>query len=114
MSASGLFSLIVGKGKAMKVQIDDLKRVTLQVLARGGYPLDEAETILNVLMYAQLRGNNQGIVKLIGAGMPRDKSCTPISIIRDTKLSALLDGGKNSGMVVVNYAMKLAVQKATE
>ncbi len=98
----------------MKVQVDELKRVTLQVLARGGYPPDEAETILNVLMYAQLRGNNQGVVKLIGAGMPRDRTCKPISAVRETKLSALLDGGRNSGMVVVSYAMKMAIQKASE
>src|SRR6185436_4410726 len=98
----------------MRVQIDELKRVTLEVLARSGYPPDEAETILNILMYAQLRGNNQGVVKLIGVGMPRDKACKVISVIRDTKLSALLDGGRNSGMVVVTYAMKLAIQKATE
>ena len=98
----------------MKVQVDELKRVTLQVLARSGYPPDESETILDVLMYAQLRGNNQGIVKLIGAGMPRDKACKPISVIKDTKLSALLDGGHNSGMVAVSYAMKLAIQKAGE
>ncbi len=98
----------------MKVQVDELKRVTLQVLARSGYPADEAEMILNVLMYAQLRGNNQGVVKLIGAGMPRDKACKPISVVRDTKPSALLDGGRNSGMVVVTYAMKLAIQKAGE
>jgi L-2-hydroxycarboxylate dehydrogenase (NAD+) len=100
--------------EVMKVQVDELKRVTLQVLARSGYPSDESETILDVIMYAQLRDNNQGIVKLIGAGMPRDKACKPISVIRDTKLSALLDGGRNSGMVVVSYAMKLAIQKAGE
>ena len=98
----------------MKVQVDELRWVTLQVLARSGYPEDEAEVILNILMYAQLRGNNQGVVKLIGAGMPRDKSCKPISTLRDTKLSALLDGGRNSGMVVVSYATKLAIQKAGE
>jgi LDH2 family malate/lactate/ureidoglycolate dehydrogenase len=98
----------------MKVQIDELKRVTLQVLARSGYPPDESEMILKVIMYAQLRGNNQGVIKLIGAGMPRDKVCKPISIVRDTKLSALLDGGRNSGMVVVCYAMNLAIQKAAE
>lgn len=98
----------------MRVQVDELKRITLQVLARSGYPRDEAETILNILMYAQLRGNNQGVVKLIGAGMPRDKVCKPIAILKDTKLSALLDGGRNSGMVVVSYAMKLALQKAAE
>ncbi len=98
----------------MKVQVDELKRVTLKVLEQGGYPPDEAETILKVLMYAQLRGNNQGVVKLIGSGMPRDNACKPISVKRETKLSALLDGGKNSGMVVVSYAMKLALQKASE
>lgn len=98
----------------MRVQVDELKRVTLQVLARSGYPPDEAETILNILMYAQLRGNNQGVVKLIGIGMSRDKACKPISILKDTKLSALVDGGRNSGMVVVSYAMRLALQKAAE
>ena len=98
----------------MKVQIDELKQVTLQVLSRSGYPIEEAQTILDVLMYAQLRGNNQGIVKLIGAGMPRDKLAKPISAIKETKLSALLDGGRNSGMVAVTHATSLALQKARE
>lgn len=98
----------------MKVQVEELKQVTLNVLSRSGYPVDEAETILSVLMYAQLRGNNQGVVKLIGAGMPRDKACQPISVVRETKLSALLDGGRNAGMVAVTYAMKLAIQKAQD
>lgn len=98
----------------MKVQVEELKQVTLNVLSRSGYPVDEAETILSVLMYAQLRGNNQGVVKLIGAGMPRDKACQPILVVRETKLSALLDGGRNAGMVAVTYAMKLAIQKAQD
>lgn len=98
----------------MKVQVDELKDVTLQVLLRSGYPLDEAKTILDVLMYAQLRGNNQGIVKLIGAGMPRDKTAVPISVLKETKLSALLDGGRNSGMVVLTHATSLAIDKARE
>ncbi len=98
----------------MQVSINELKRVTLQVLERGGYPEDEAAAILDVLMYAQLRGNNQGVVKLIGAGMPRDKSAYPISVVKDTKLSALLDGGRNSGMVVVSHATDLAMEKARE
>ncbi|MEZ4667023.1 MAG: Ldh family oxidoreductase [Anaerolineae bacterium] len=98
----------------MKIRVDDLKNTTLKVLARSGYPTDEAETILDVLMYAQLRGNNQGVVKLIGAGMPRDPNCTPITVTRDTKVSALVDGGHNSGMVVVQYALELAMKKAED
>ncbi len=96
----------------MKISIDDLKQTTLKVLAKSGYPADEAQTILDVLLYAQLRGNNQGIVKLTGAGMPRDPNCTPIKIVKETPLSALLDGGRNSGMVVVRHALEIALEKA--
>lgn len=98
----------------MKIAVEALKQTTLKVLERSGYPSGETETILEVMMYAQLRGNNQGVVKLIGPGMPRDAACTPIRVIRDTKLSALLDGGRNSGMVVVTRAMELALEKVRE
>lgn len=98
----------------MQIRVDELKQVTLQVLASSGYPPEEATAILEVLMYAQLRGNNQGVVKLIGAGMPRSNAAQPISIVKDTKLSALVDGGKNTGMVVLSYATDLAIQKARE
>lgn len=98
----------------MQVSLDLLKQTTLTVLARSGYPADEAQTILDVLMYAQLRGNNQGIVKLIGAGMPRDPQAQPISTVRDTKLSALLNGGRNAGMVALKAALDLAITKARE
>lgn len=98
----------------MQIRVEELKKVTLEVLAYYGYPQDEAESILEVLMYAQLRGNNQGVVKLIGAGMPRDKSAQPISLAKDTKLSSLVNGGKNTGMVVLSYATDLAIQKARE
>jgi len=98
----------------MNVRLDDLKAVTLTVLTHSGYPPAEAQTILDVLLYAQLRGNNQGIVKLIGAGMPRRPDARPIQITRETKLSALVDGGWNAGMVALTYALDLAVSKARE
>ncbi len=98
----------------MNVRLDTLKSVTLAVLAKSGYPPDEAQIILDVLLYAQLRGNNQGIVKLIGTGMPRRSDTRPINITRETKLSALVDGGWNAGMVVMSYALDLAINKARE
>ncbi len=98
----------------MKVQLIELKAVTLQALAKSGYPPDESAVILEVLMYAQLRGNNQGIVKLIGAGMPRDKAAEPVRVLRDTKLSALLNGGRNQGMIAMKRATEMAISKAAE
>jgi LDH2 family malate/lactate/ureidoglycolate dehydrogenase len=98
----------------MQVALDDLKQTTLTVLTRSGYPPDEAQTILDVLMYAQLRGNNQGIVKLVPPGMPRHPQAQPIRAVRETKLSALLDGGKNAGMVALKAALDVAINKARE
>ena len=59
-----------------------------------------------------LRGNNQNVIKLLGAGMPADPDAGAIQIVKDTKLSALIDGGWNQGMVVVKRATELAVEKA--
>lgn len=98
----------------MQVNLEHLKQTTLTVLARSGYPPEEAQTILDVLLYAQLRGNNQGIVKLIGVGMPRDPQAQPMKIVHETKLSALLDGGRNSGMVVMRRSLDIAIDKARE
>jgi L-2-hydroxycarboxylate dehydrogenase (NAD+) len=98
----------------MQISVAELKQITLAVLARSGYPPDEAQTILDVIMYAQLRGNNQGVVKLIGAGLPRSKDAVPIKTVKETKLSALLDGGHNTGMVMMKVAMELALNKARE
>ncbi len=98
----------------MKVSVDELKQTTLKALARSGYPEDEAQVILDVMMYAQLRGNNQGIVKLTGAGLPRDPACVSIQIVKETSISALLDGGRNTGMVVMRKALDMALQKAKE
>jgi LDH2 family malate/lactate/ureidoglycolate dehydrogenase len=98
----------------MKIKIGELKDVTKKVLLASGYDESEAGIILDVLMYAQLRGNNQGIVKLIGAGIPKSQQAGQISIERETKLSALLNGADNQGMVVVKRAVEMALEKARE
>jgi len=96
----------------MRVSLPELRQTTFRALARQGYPPAEAEIILDVLLYAQLRGNNQGIVKLIGAGMPHSADAGPITIVRETPVSALLDGAQNAGMVVLRAALDLALEKA--
>lgn len=98
----------------MKVKLTELERVTKKALLHYGHNDEEAEIILDVLLYAQLRGNNQGIVKLIGRGMPKDPEAGEISIARETKLSALVDGNKNTGMVVLKKAADMALEKARE
>lgn len=98
----------------MKIKIDELKSLVNSALKKYGYSDSEIQTISDVLMYAQLRGNNQGIVKLIGKGIPKDSTATDVKIIRETKLSTLLDGGRNQGMVVMKQAVETATAKAKE
>jgi LDH2 family malate/lactate/ureidoglycolate dehydrogenase len=96
----------------MRVTLTELKRVAKKALLHYGHDEEESKIILDVLLYAQLRGNNQGIVKLIGRGMPKDPQAGEIRVVKETKLSALIDGNKNTGMVVLNKATEIALEKA--
>ena len=98
----------------MKIKITELETLVKKALKGYGYRPDEVETIKEVLLYAQLRGNNQGVVKLIGSGIPKAKNAGEIKITKETKLSALLDGSHNQGMVVMKKAVVMALEKAKE
>ena len=96
----------------MKIAIDMLRSVTRRAISAQGYDADDTEIMLDIIMYAQLRGNNQNVIKLVGAGMPANPEAGEISIVKETKLSALVDGGWRQGMVVVSRATELAIAKA--
>lgn len=98
----------------MKVKLDTLIALTKSTILHYGYSEDEAEIIKEVILYAQLRGNNQGVVKLIGQGIPKAEDAGPIAIEKETKLSALINGHKNHAMLLVNKAVDIAIQKAKE
>lgn len=53
-------------------------------------------------------------MKLIGKGMPKNKEAGEIKVQKETKLSALLDGAGNQGMVVMTQAVDMAMKKAKE
>ncbi|HEV7807547.1 MAG TPA: Ldh family oxidoreductase [Solirubrobacteraceae bacterium] len=98
----------------MKVSLSDLEEAARSAIRSYGYDDAEGEAILRVMMYAQLRGNNQGVVKLIGPGIPKKLDASPIATTKETKLSALVDGGNNHAMIVVNHAVDIALAKAKE
>ena len=96
----------------MKVSIEELRSVTRRAIAAQGFGAADTEIVLEIIMYAQLRGNNQNVIKLLGAGLPANRAAGEIRIVKDTKLSALIDGDWNQGMVVLTQATELAVEKA--
>ena len=96
----------------MSVSITELTETCRKAIKTYGYDDDETKVLLDVMMYAQLRGNNQGIIKVTTGGIKRDPECKPVVTEHETKLSANLNGNKNAGMVVLHGAMEIAVQKA--
>ncbi|MBN2100803.1 Ldh family oxidoreductase [Candidatus Dojkabacteria bacterium] len=98
----------------MKISLKELSDLTEKAIKSYGYNDEETEVIKNILFYAQLRGNNQGIVKLIGNGIPKREGITEMKIVKETPVSALVDGGKNHAMLVMERDTELAIEKAKE
>jgi LDH2 family malate/lactate/ureidoglycolate dehydrogenase len=68
--------------------------------------------ILEMLMYAQLRGNDQGIVKLIGKGIPKnDKAQTP-TVEKETSTTAIINANLSMEAVALEHAVKMVIEKA--
>lgn len=98
----------------MKLSIDELRMLNSQILALYGYSQREIEILQNILLYAQLRGNYQFFVHFASQENPHHNSNEPITIEKETKLSALLHGHGQDGMIVMHKAMELVHQKAKE
>lgn len=98
----------------MQIKINELESLVKKALKNMGYSSKEINLIKDVLFYAQLRGNNQGIVKLIGKGMPKSAHAGEITVEKETKLATLVNGNYNQGMVVLSYAMEKVLKKSKE
>ncbi|HSX18570.1 MAG TPA: Ldh family oxidoreductase [Candidatus Saccharimonadales bacterium] len=96
----------------MKIKINQLKQLTQKAIQNYGYAKPETDIIQEILLYAQLRGNNQGIVKLIGKGIPKRENSKKPKIVKETPVSALLDGNRTHAMLVMNLMVDTAIKKA--
>lgn len=100
----------------MKIKIADLNRLILNKLSATYYTIDEAEKIAEVLLYAELSGKNtQGVLKLTGTEPAQNiKPEYPAKLLRETKVSALIDGGKSAGPLSAQVAAEVAIRIGKE
>ncbi len=96
----------------MKIKVSDLRAKVLAGVAKLGYKDEDARIIADVLLYAQLRGNNQGITKIATGGVPKAADVEEYKIVKQNKCGALVSGGH--AMVATNNAVKLAAELAAE
>lgn len=96
----------------MKVKVSELREKVMAGVAKLGYKDNDAKTIADVLLYAQLRGNNQGITKIATGGVPNANEVQEFKVVKENKVGALVSGGH--AMVASVKAAEMAVKLAEE
>jgi len=96
----------------MTIKLSELESLVKKTLQTYGYSPSESKIIQEILLYAQLRGNNQGVVKLIGSGIPKRATAKSPKIVKETPVSALFDGNHTHAMIVMDLITTTAIAKA--
>lgn len=96
---------------------EQLKEIGLKIFRAAGASSKEAEIVSNHLVKANLRGHDShGVLRipwyyeLIQKGYI--KLGTEVEILKDTAITALLDGNWGFGQVVARVAMDIAIERA--
>jgi Malate/L-lactate dehydrogenases len=77
----------------MKVQVTELKeKVTIGVL-KLGYAGEDPQAIIDTLLYAEMRGNDQGIAKIATGGVPKASDIEECNVAKENNCGVLLSGG---------------------
>ena len=99
----------------VRMSVPEATQLGLDALRRLGYPDEEARIIVDQLIDNALCGYKfAGLPRILAiagdwkTGKPR----TPVRIVHETPVSALLDGGNNVGYIACFRAAEIAVQKA--
>jgi hydroxycarboxylate dehydrogenase B len=98
---------------------DELQTFTDHLLSLSGMPHDDAQLVAKLLVRAELRGYpGHGVTRVpqylsfIKAGTINIRQKP--EIVREGKISALIDGNHYIGQVVAHKGMQLAIDKAKE
>ena len=94
----------------MKVQVSELKEKVTTGVEKLGYTGEDAQAIIDTLLYAEMRGNNQGIAKIATGGVPKVEEVEEFKIVKENKCGILLSGGHS--MVASVKAADLAISLA--
>jgi len=96
----------------VNISLQELTELSMRALSKYGYPEEEATIILDMLMYAQTRGNDQGIVKLIGKGIPRHQKARAPTIEKETPTTAIINANLSMEAVALELAVNTVIAKA--
>lgn len=100
----------------MKMTIADARALALRSMHALGYSDEDAAVIADHLIDCELRGINYGglarALSVVERVRKRPDARKPISIVRETPSSVLLDGGDQPGYLVGHRATVIGIEKA--
>jgi L-2-hydroxycarboxylate dehydrogenase (NAD+) len=97
-----------------KIQIKELQNLCVSALTKLGHAENHATIITDLLMYAELRNNNQGIVKIVTGALQKNPAQAESKVVFETPVSVKIDGQHEIGMVVVSNAVDIAIEKCSK
>ena len=104
------------EGAVRPVKAEALRGLIGRLFTAVGAPAEDAETVAEVLVEADLRGVEShgstrvaGYISMIRLGLlnPRPK----VQVLRETDSTAMLEGDQGFGIVVARRAMEMAIEK---
>jgi LDH2 family malate/lactate/ureidoglycolate dehydrogenase len=100
----------------MRVTVEQARTLADRVMRAIGHDEEEARLIADHLIDCELRGVTYGglarAVSIVERGRRTGVSRVPIRVVKDTPVSASIDGGDHIGYVVAHRAMAMAIEKA--
>jgi LDH2 family malate/lactate/ureidoglycolate dehydrogenase len=103
--------------ETVRLSVAEASALGERALARLGYPADEARIIVDQLIDNALCGYKfAGLPRILAiAGDAKTRNArTPVRIVHETPVSALLDGGNNVGYIAAYRGAEIAIKKARE
>jgi L-2-hydroxycarboxylate dehydrogenase (NAD+) len=93
------------------VPLPEVDRLLMNGIRSIGYNDADATIMKDAMMWAQLRDNNQGIIKLTSGGLAKSGDAEPM-VEFDSPTGARVNGNQAMSMVVLDRAVRLAIDKA--
>lgn len=100
----------------MKISLSALRAKVLATFKEKGFSETDANRMADVLLWADMSGiRPMGIAKMIGSEpVQNEKATAPVEIVRDTKLSQLINAHHAPAPLVCQQAVDVVIQKAKE
>lgn len=92
------------------IALDRLNHIVDRALYSLGVEEPERSIIRKILMYAEMRGSSQGLIKIKERTVLPDNNCTDIQIEYKMPSICRIDGGGHTGMYVLQKAVEVVEQ----